>query len=113
MLPTTFATIASLSECTRVGDRHIMPARSPSIGCITSMAIGLQGTMFATLGVSPASHLGPNPYHPSPEATNISPGSNLHFTFSGPSYLKRQQGPAALAVITLSRYLMHFGTGIC
>ena len=27
--------------------------------------------MFATLGVSPAGRLGPNPYHPSPKVTNI------------------------------------------
>ena len=27
--------------------------------------------MFATLGVSPAGHLGPKPYHPSPKVTNI------------------------------------------
>ena len=47
-----------------------MPARSPSVG-ITSKAIGLPGVMFATLGVSPAGRLGPNPYHPSPKVTNI------------------------------------------
>ena len=60
----------SLSEPTRAGDRHTMPARSPSVG-ITSKAIGLPGVMFATLGVSPAGHLGPKPYHPSPKVTNI------------------------------------------
>ena len=49
-----------------------MPARSPSAG-IPSKAIGLPGIMFATLGVSPAGHLGPNPYHPSPKVTNIPP----------------------------------------
>ena len=48
-----------------------MPARSPSIG-IPSKAIGLPEIMFATLGVSPADRLGPNPYHPSPKVTNIS-----------------------------------------
>ena len=32
---------------------------------------GLQGTTFATLGVSPAGRLGPTPYHPSPKVTNI------------------------------------------
>ena len=42
---------------------------------------GLQGTTFATLGVSPAGHLGPNPYHPSPKVPNIPPQSNLHSTF--------------------------------
>ena len=73
MLPTTCATTASLSECTKVGDRHIMPARSPSIGGIPSMAIGLPGTMFATLGVSTAGHLGPNSYHPYPKVINIPP----------------------------------------
>ena len=71
MFPTTCATIASLSEPARVGDRHTMPARSPSVG-IPSKAIGLPGIMFVTLGVSPAGHLGPNPYHPSPKVINIS-----------------------------------------
>ena len=53
----------------RQGDGHTMPARSPSVG-IPSRAIGLPGIMSATLGVSPAGHLGPNPYHPS-KVTNI------------------------------------------
>ena len=70
MFPTTCATSASLSEPTRAGDRHTMPARSPSVG-IPSKTIGLPGIMFATLGVSPAGRLGPNPYHPSPKVTNI------------------------------------------
>ena len=35
-----------------------MPARSPSVGGMTSRAIGLPGIMFATLGVSPAGCLG-------------------------------------------------------
>ena len=47
-----------------------MPARSPSV-CIPSKAVGLPGIMFATLGVSPAGHLGLNPYHPFPKVTNI------------------------------------------
>ena len=51
MFPTTCATTASLSEIARVGDRHTMPARSPSIG-IPSQAVGLLGIVFATLGVS-------------------------------------------------------------
>ena len=72
MFPTTCATTASLSEPARTGDRHTMPARTPSVG-IPSRAIGLAGIMFATLGVSPAGHLGPNPYHPSPKVTNIPP----------------------------------------
>ena len=70
MTPTTYATIAFLSEPARVGDRHTMPARSPSVG-IPSKAIGLPRIMSATLGVSPAGRLGPNPYHPSPKVTNI------------------------------------------
>ena len=69
MFPITRATSASLSEPARVGDRHTMPARSPSVG-IPSKAIGLPGIMFATLGVSPAGRLGSNPYYPSPN-TNI------------------------------------------
>ena len=32
---------------------------------------------------------------------------------SGTSHLKRQQGPAAVAVVNLSWYLMYTGTGIC
>ena len=72
MFPTTCATTAYLSEPTRAGDRHTMPARGPSVG-IPSKAIGLPGIMFATLGVSPAGHLGPNPYHPSPKVPNIPP----------------------------------------
>ena len=52
------------------GYRHTVPAGSPSVG-IPSKAIGLPGIMFATLGVSPAVRLGPNPYHPSPKVTNI------------------------------------------
>ena len=70
MFPTTCATTVFLSGPTRVGDRHTVPARR-SVG-IPSKAIGLPGIMFATLGVSPAGHLGLNPYHPSPKATNIS-----------------------------------------
>ena len=38
---------------------------------IRSKAIGLPGIMFATLGVSPAGRLGPNPYHSSPKIANI------------------------------------------
>ena len=79
MFPTC-ATTASLIEPTRVGDRHTMPARSPSVGGIPSRAIGLPGIMFATLGVSLAGHLGPNPYHPSP-------GSNVHSISWGTSGL--------------------------
>ena len=70
MFPTTRETSTSPSEPTRVGDRHTVPARSPSVG-IPSKAIGLPGIMFATLGVSPAGHLGLNPYHPFPKVTNI------------------------------------------
>ena len=81
MFPTTCETGVSLSEPARVGDRHTMPVRSPSIGGTPSRAIGLSGIMFATLRVSPAGHLGPNSYHPSPKVTNKSPGSNLHSTF--------------------------------
>ena len=44
------------------------------------VATGLPGIMFDTLGISPAGHLGPNPYHPSPKVTNIPPDqSPLHF----------------------------------
>ena len=73
MFPTTCATTASLSEPARVGDRHTMSARSPYVGGIPWRAIGLPGIMFATLGVSSAGRLGPNPYHTSPKVTNISP----------------------------------------
>ena len=71
MIPATCATIAFLSEPTRTGDRHTMPARSPSVDGISSRAIGLPGIMFATLGVSLTGLLGPNPYYPSPKVTNI------------------------------------------
>ena len=57
MFSATCATSASLSELARAGDRHTVPARSPSVG-IPSKAIGLPGIMFATLGVRPAGHLG-------------------------------------------------------
>ena len=69
MFPTTCATTVSFSEPTRAGDRHTVPARSPSVGGISSRTIGLPGIMFATLGVGPAGHLGPNPYHPSAKVT--------------------------------------------
>ena len=69
MFPTTGATSASLSDPARVGDRHTLPARSLSVG-IPSKETGLPGIMFATLGVSLAGCLGPNPYHPSPKVTN-------------------------------------------
>ena len=72
MFPTTCASSPPPSEPARAGDRHTMPARSPSVG-IPSKAIGLPGIMFATLGVSPAGCLGSNPYHPSPKVTSISP----------------------------------------
>jgi len=71
MFPTTCTTTASLSEPNRVGDRHAMLARSPSVGGIPSRAIGLPDIMFATLGVSSACRSGPNPYYPSPKVTNI------------------------------------------
>ena len=71
MFPIICATTASLSGPTRAGDRHTVPARSPSVGGIPSRAVGLPGIMFATLGFSPAGHLGPNAYHPSPKVTNI------------------------------------------
>ena len=64
------ATTASLSGPVRAVDRHTMPARSPSVG-IPSGAIGLLKIVFATLGASPAGHLGPNPCHLSPKVTNI------------------------------------------
>ena len=70
MFPTTCATVY-LRGPTRAGDRHTMPARSPSIGGLPSKAIELPGIVFATLGVSPADRLGQNPYHPS-KVTNIS-----------------------------------------
>ena len=44
-----------------------------SVGGILSRETGLPGIMLATLGVSPAGCLGPNPYHPSPKVTNITP----------------------------------------
>ena len=69
MFSTTCATSASLSEPARAGNRHTMPARSPSVG-LPSQAVGLPGIMFAILGVSPAGRLGLNPYHPSPKITN-------------------------------------------
>ena len=71
MFPTTCATTASLSEPNRAGDRCTMPAGSSSVGGIHSRAIGLPEIMFVTLGISPAGHLGPNPYHPSPKVINI------------------------------------------
>ena len=71
MFPITCATTVSLSEPAKAGDKDTMPARSSSAGGIPSRAIGLPGIMFATLGVSPAGRLGPNPYHPSPKVTNI------------------------------------------
>ena len=73
MFPRTHATTASLSGPTGVGDGHTMPARRPSVGGISSRAIGLPGIMFSTLGVSPGGCLSPNPYYPSPKVTNITP----------------------------------------
>ena len=83
MFSTTWATVASLSELSRTGDRNTMLARSPSVGGISSRAIGFPGLMFVTSGVSPAGCLGPSPYHPSPKGTNISP---LHFFWPVASY---------------------------
>ena len=95
MLPTTCATTASPSEPNRVGDRHTMPARSPSVGGTPSRTIGLPDIMFATLGVSSAGHSGPNPYHPSPKVTNIPRDQistpllwNIWFVISYPFVLK-------------------------
>ena len=70
MFPTTCTTSASPSESARAGARHTVPAGSPSAG-IPSKMTGLPGIKFATLGVSSAGRLGPNPYHPSPTVTNI------------------------------------------
>ena len=69
MFPKTWAKTTSLSEHAKAGDRHTMPAKHPSVGGISSRAIGLPWIMFATLGFSPAGHLGPNPYHPSAKVT--------------------------------------------
>ena len=71
MFPTRCVLTAPLSGLTGAGDRYTMPARSPPVGGIPSRAIGVPGIMFATLGISPAGRLGPNPYHPSPKVTNI------------------------------------------
>ena len=71
MFPTVCATSTSLSKPDRAGDTHTVPARSPSVGGIPSKASGLPGIMFATLGVSPAGCLGPNPYHTTPNITSI------------------------------------------
>ena len=65
MFPTACAMAAVLRELARTGDRH------PSVDGIPSRATGLPGSVFATLGVSPAGCLGSNPYHPSPKVTNI------------------------------------------
>ena len=73
MFPTTCATTKFLREPTKVGDRHTMPARSPSVGGTPSRAIGLPEIIFAMFGVTPAGRLGLNPYHPSPKVTNIPP----------------------------------------
>ena len=52
---------ASIShEPARAGDRHTMPARSPSVGGNSSRAIWLPGIMLASLRVSPAGCLSPN-----------------------------------------------------
>ena len=69
----------SVNPLRKVGDRHTMPATSPSVGN-PSRATGLPGIMFATLGVSPAGRLGRNPYYSSKSCKHI-PGSNLHSTF--------------------------------
>ena len=71
MFPTICASTASLIEPPRAGDRHTIPARSPSVDGIPSRAIRFPRIMFATLGVSPAGHLGPKLYHLSPKVTNI------------------------------------------
>ena len=63
---TTCVKSAFLSEPARAGDRHTRP----SVGT-HSKAIGLPGTMFATLGVRPTGHLGPKPYQSSPKVINI------------------------------------------
>ena len=42
--------------------------------------------MFAALGVSPAGHLGPNPYHPSPKVTSV-PLDQISTPLYGPSGL--------------------------
>ena len=79
MFPEICATTASLSEPAKVGDSHTVPARSPSVG-IPSKTIWLPGIKFATLGVSSAGRLGPNPYHTSPKVTNYPQiKSPLHF----------------------------------
>ena len=56
--PTTCAAPASLSEPGKAGERHTVPARSPSVG-IPSKATGFPGIMFATLGVKPCRPFGP------------------------------------------------------
>ena len=98
MFPATCVTIAFFSGPTWVGDGHTMPARSPSVG-IPSREIGLPGIMFATLGVSPAGHLGPNPYHTS-KVTNIHPDQistpllwNIWFVASNQFVLKPLTNP--------------------
>ena len=94
MFPTTYATSASLSEPARVGDRHTVPARNPSVG-IPSKATGLPGIMFATLGVSPAGLLGRNPYHPSPKVTNIRSDQISHSVGPHPEVRGERREPLA------------------
>ena len=86
MFPTICASTASLIEPPRAGDRHTIPARSPSVDGIPSRAIRFPRIMFATLGVSPAGHLGPKLYHLSPKVTNI-PLDQISLHFYGTSGL--------------------------
>ena len=97
MFPTTCVSTAPLSEPVRGGDRHTVPARGPSVGGIPSRAIGLPGTMFATLGVNPAGLLGPNPYHPSPKVTKVVKAKSLsHVQLLATPWTAAYQAPPSM-----------------
>ena len=82
----------------RVTGTH-RPARSPSVGGIPSRAIGLPGTRFVTLGVSPAGRLGPNPYYPSPKV-------KTYPQIKSPHHFYGTSGLLPLINLFLSRLLM-------
>ena len=97
MFPTTCVSTAPLSEPVRGGDRPTVPARGPSVGGIPSRAIGLPGTMFATLGVNPAGLLGPNPYHPSPKVTKVVKAKSLgHVRLLATPWTAAYQAPPSM-----------------
>ena len=96
----------SLAQCpTCLQIRHLSGALFfKGVGFALGLPLGEASGHALSLSFSPFPGLWP----PSPVLCY-----KRYWWLSGPSHQKRQQGPASVAVVTLSWCQMHIGTGIC